>query len=284
MSSFPQVLIWVEKTSGSVPRERGASMVVTGQKTLGSIGGGHLEFQAIYKARQWLADRSPGASFADCQSLEGGVVSEQTDICLDPQDDPPNHKRIWQQRFALGPSLGQCCGGVVWLCYEWIEEEASANQRRASLQGPLQPIALFGAGHVGSAIARALEPLAFQLTWFDSRDDYPAEPVDTPQAEVPGLKPESFILIMSYSHAEDLEIVLECLLRRQKEPGCFPFIGLIGSQTKWARFQSRLLQRGVTQAELKAVTCPIGLPGIKGKEPAVIAASVVAQLLSLRSL
>ena len=168
MSSFPQVLIWVEKTSGSVPRERGASMVVTGQQTLGSVGGGHLEFQAIHKARQWLADRSPGASFADCQSFEGGVVSEQTDICLDPQDDPPNHKRIWQQRFALGPSLGQCCGGVVWLCYEWIEEEATANQRRASLQGPLQPIALFGAGHVGSAIARALEPLAFQLTWFDS--------------------------------------------------------------------------------------------------------------------
>lgn len=283
MSPFPQVLIWVEKTSGSVPREQGASMVVTGQQTLGSIGGGHLEFQAIRKARQWLLDRRTGAFFAGRHLRTGEAVSEQTDVCLDPQDDPPNHNRAWQQRFALGPSLGQCCGGVVWLRYEWIEDEASANQRRAALQGPLQPIVLFGAGHVGAAIARALEPLAFELTWFDSRDDYPAEPVETPQAEVRGLNPESLILIMSHSHVEDLDILSECLLRRQKEPACFPFIGLIGSQTKWARFQSRLLQRGVTQAELQAVTCPIGLPNIKGKEPAVIAASVIAQLLCLRS-
>jgi xanthine dehydrogenase accessory factor len=90
------------------------------------------------------------------------------------------------------------------------------------------------------------------------------------------------VLIMSFSHAEDLDIVAACL-QRQRQRADLPFVGLIGSRSKWARFRHRLAERGFTEAELAHVTCPIGLPGIRGKEPAVIAASVVAQLLLLHA-
>jgi xanthine dehydrogenase accessory factor len=86
------------------------------------------------------------------------------------------------------------------------------------------------------------------------------------------------VLIMSFSHAEDLDIVAACLLR-QRERGDLPFVGLIGSRTKWATFRHRLEARGFSAAELAHITCPIGLPGIQGKAPEVIAASVAAQLL-----
>ena len=91
----------------------------------------------------------------------------------------------------------------------------------------------------------------------------------------------SLLLIMSFTHAEDLEVVRAALVRRRSDPECFPFIGLIGSKTKWAKFRHRLSERGFSETELAAVTCPIGISGITGKEPAVIAASVAAQLLML---
>jgi xanthine dehydrogenase accessory factor len=150
-----------------------------------------------------------------------------------------------------------------------------------------RPLALFGGGHVGHALVRALLPLPFQTRWVDSREtvfptDLPAHVVvdasDPVEAAVADLAPGSFVLIMSFSHAEDLEVLRKCL-ERQAQRGDLPFIGLIGSRTKWAVFQRRLLARGLPQALLDQVTCPIGLPGIEGKQPAVIAASVVAQLL-----
>ena len=94
------------------------------------------------------------------------------------------------------------------------------------------------------------------------------------------LAPASRVLIMSFSHAEDLDIVAACL-QRQREHGDLPYIGLIGSKTKWATFRHRLEDRGFTESELAHVTCPIGVPGIKGKEPEVIAVSVAAQFLQL---
>ena len=97
-------------------------------------------------------------------------------------------------------------------------------------------------------------------------------------AAVPSLAPGSFVVIMSFSHAEDLDVVAACL-QRQRQQGDLPFIGLIGSRTKWATFRHRLEARGFSQAELDHVTCPIGVPGIGGKQPQVIAVSVAAQLL-----
>jgi xanthine dehydrogenase accessory factor len=148
-------------------------------------------------------------------------------------------------------------------------------------------VALFGGGHVGHALARVLAPLPFALHWIDSRDEvFPAqvdadtlcEHSDPVQAAVPELAPQSMVLIMSFSHAEDLDIVAACLAR-QRERADLPFIGLIGSRTKWATFSHRLQARGFSDQELAQVTCPIGVSGITGKEPEVIAVAVAAQLL-----
>ena len=158
---------------------------------------------------------------------------------------------------------------------------------RARLAAARVPAALFGGGHVGRALVEVLGRLPFELLWVDSRDDiFPAqlpdnvrcEHSDPVQAAVRDLAPGSRVLIMSFSHAEDLDIVAACLTRR-RERGDLPFIGLIGSQTKWATFRRRLRERGYSEAECAQVTCPIGLPGITGKQPEVIAVSVAAQLL-----
>ncbi|MDP2261534.1 MAG: xanthine dehydrogenase accessory protein XdhC [Hydrogenophaga sp.] len=252
----PAVLVRVERTQGSAPRRAGAWMAVFADGAVGTIGGGHLEWEAQRQAGECLS-RRPQAS--------GGA---------------------WRQRTVLGPQLGQCCGGALELQYEPVTA-ADVDRLRAELAPRLVPVALFGCGHVGHAIVRALAPLPFDVHWIDSRDnvfagDTPAhvhaehsEPV---QAAVRDLAPGAHVLIMSFSHAEDLDIVAACLQRR-RDRGDLTFLGLIGSRTKWATFRRRLVQRGFTDDELDAVTCPIGLPGITGKEPAVIAASVVAQLL-----
>ena len=247
------VLVRVDASEGSVPREAGAWMAVFQDALVGSVGGGHLEYDAIAKAHELL--NSPPA--------------------------PP-----MTMRFALGPSLGQCCGGVVHLRFERVAAHDAARLRQRLQQG-LSPVALFGAGHVGHALVKVLSCLPFTLTWIDSRDNvFPAnapgqvtcehsEPIE---GAVRGLAPQSQVLIMSFSHAEDLEVLAMCLLR-QRLKGDLPYIGLIGSKTKWATFRHRLEARGFTPDELAHVTSPIGVPGIAGKEPEVIAVAVAAQLL-----
>ena len=258
LAAEPACLVSVQSTQGSAPREAGTWMAVFAGRTIGTIGGGHLELQAIAEARRRL----------------GGA------------DGPP------QVRYPLGPALGQCCGGVVVLAFERLARgsQADAAGLRARLAAPQCPVALFGGGHVGHALAHALAPLPFALTWIDSRDGIFPDPApagvvcehsDPVQHAVPGLLPGTRVLIMSFSHAEDLDIVAACL-RRQRERGDLPFIGLIGSRTKWATFGHRLRERGFAPHELAQVTCPIGVPGITGKEPAVIAVAVAAQLLQTR--
>ncbi len=228
-------------------------MLVFAHGSAGTIGGGHLEYVAMARARQILAS---------------GQCPQQS------------------ERHVLGPSLGQCCGGVVELGYALVSP-ADVERLSTQLDEGRTPVALFGGGHVGRALVQALAPLPFVVHWIDSRDE--VFPVDVPaqvlcehsnpvQAAVHDLAPHSRVLIMSFSHAEDLDIVVACL-KRLRERNDLPFVGLIGSKTKWASFSHRLLERGFTQAELDRITCPIGLPGITGKEPEVIAASVAAQLL-----
>jgi xanthine dehydrogenase accessory factor len=258
----PAVLVRVAGVQGSGPRELGAWMALSAGEQIGSIGGGRLEFDASAEARALLAANGPEL---------GGVL----------------------RRYALGPSLGQCCGGVVQLRFERLGPADIAGLR-ARLLAPeaRQPVALFGGGHVGRAIVKLLIDLPFELQWLDSRDEvFPpelaaqvhlAEHSQPVQAAVPGLAPGSRVLIMSFSHAEDLDIVAACLAR-QRERGDLPFIGLIGSASKWASFRQRLMARGFSEAELAQVRCPIGLPGISGKQPEVIAVAVVAQLLLQQS-
>jgi xanthine dehydrogenase accessory factor len=192
-------------------------------------------------------------------------------------------------RMALGPSLGQCCGGVVHLSLQRVSA-ASLPALRLRLDAQRMPVALFGGGHVGHALAELLARLPVALHWIDSREGiFPAalpahvlcehsEPV---QGAVASLAPGSRVLIMSFSHAEDLDVLALCLTR-QRQRGDLPYIGLIGSKTKWATFRHRLEARGFSAEELAHVTCPIGVPGIEGKEPEVIAVAVAAQLLQAR--
>jgi xanthine dehydrogenase accessory factor len=246
------VLVTVDETRGSVPREAGAWMLVFAQDVINTIGGGHLEFDAIAQARRRLA----------------GEAGEPV------------------LQFALGPSLGQCCGGVVRLRFERVgATDAAALEKR--LAPRRTPVGLFGGGHVGKALVDVLTPLPFDVTWIDSRDEiFPGhlphnvrcEHSDPVHAAVADLAPGSRVLVMSFSHAEDLDVVAACL-KRQRERGDLPYIGLIGSKTKWATFRHRLEERGFSAEELAHVTCPIGLPGITRKEPQVIAVSVAAQLL-----
>ena len=154
-------------------------------------------------------------------------------------------------------------------------------------QPPALHVALFGAGHVGRALVNAFSHLPLQCTWLDSREDefLPTLPgntvalcTDTHEFDIPHFPPGTVYLVLTHSHTLDFEIVKKVLDR-----GDSLFLGLIGSGTKNARFKSRLRQRGYTDKQLLGLTCPIGVPGIEGKEPEVIAASVAAQVLSLRN-
>lgn len=254
LAQEPAVLVTVAQVQGSGPREPGAWMAVFASGQVGTIGGGNLEWQVAAHARSALA---------------GAPLQVQ-------------------QRHALGPALGQCCGGVVHVALRPVTVH-DAVALGIELAPPRPPVALFGGGHVGQALMRALSPLPVALTWIDSRDgifpdEVPAwvrcEHSDPVQAAVRDLAPGSAVLIMSFSHAEDLDVLVECLLR-QRHQADLRWIGLIGSRTKWASFQHRLAARGFEPAEWAQVACPVGLPGIVGKQPAVVAASVTAQLLQV---
>ena len=256
LSTGDGVLVQVSATQGSAPREAGAWMAVWPDALTGTIGGGQLEHQATAAARAMLAEQ-PGA----------------------PAQDEV-------RRYPLGPSLGQCCGGVVFLRYRRIGVAEGPALRR-EWGAALAPVAVFGGGHVGLAIVRLLASLPYAVHWIDSRDGVfpPALPAqvrtehsEPVQAAVADLPPGARVLIMSFSHAEDLDIVIACL-QRLRAKGDLPYVGLIGSKTKWAVFRHRLAARGFGDEELARITCPIGVPGITGKEPEVIAVAVAAQLL-----
>jgi len=255
------ILVSVTATRGSVPREAGTWMAVFPASLVGTIGGGRLELDAIGHARGLL-------------------------IALKSPHVAPTERVL----YRLGPSLGQCCGGEVELQYEYVSA-ADASSLRKRLAPHYQPLALFGGGHVGRALVHVLSTLPLQIRWIDSRDEiFPTTLAETVQCEhsdpvqsaVPHLASGSRVLVMSFSHAEDLDIVAACLTR-QRARGDLPYIGLIGSKTKWASFRSRLIARGFSEAELAHVTCPIGIAGIADKRPEAIAVAVAAQLLLLQN-
>lgn len=251
------VLVEVAAARGSVPRGAGTRMLVAADATAGTIGGGHLELKAITLARSLLS-----------------------------RGDLARH----DQQFALGPSLGQCCGGAVTLAFAPLDADALAGWPETA---PLFQLQLHGAGHVGRAIATVLATLDCEVDWYDQRDDgfadatmlgspWPAHirriAIDTVEAEVRHAPPGAFYLVLTHEHALDLRIVDVILAR-----GDFAFCGLIGSKTKRAQFARRLAERGHVATLIDRIACPIGIAGIAGKEPEVIAASVVAQLLLVRS-
>ncbi len=289
----PTVLVTVAIAEGSCPRETGAKMLVTIDAQYDTIGGGHLEMRACEIAR----------------------------IMLTNAEAP--RRRL--ERFALGPSLGQCCGGVVHLAFERIDDELQADidclhqrsrQRQESwrlvpvddagsavlldrdgnclgratlgalsavdfdapchvirdqaggrwLVDPCLPfrqhLVLFGAGHVGTAIVRALAELPCSITWVDEREEMfpqvlPAnvlvEATDMPEFFADNAPAGSSFLVLTHSHALDQRLS-EHILRRSSGD----WFGLIGSKTKLKQFERRLAERGIPEQRLRDMVCPNG--------------------------
>jgi len=252
----PAAVVEVVQALGSVPRGVGTRMVVAAGDVAGTIGGGHLEWKAIDEARSLLrAGAAPRAV-----------------------------------HYPLGPALGQCCGGAVTLRFAALD---GAELAAWADEPPLFHLQLHGAGHVGRAIARLLAAVACRVDWIDERDDeFPREllpgaawpahirriAVDAVEGEVRFAPAGAFYLVLTHSHDLDLRIS-EAILER----GDFGWFGLIGSATKRARFVHRFEQRGVATEAIARMTCPIGVAGIPGKQPEVIALAVAAQLLQAAS-
>jgi xanthine dehydrogenase accessory factor len=178
------------------------------------------------------------------------------------------------ETIPLGAALGQCCGGKVTLLFE-----------------PFLPVdvtvALFGAGHVGKALVGVLAGAPVRVLWIDARQEqFPAEIppnvtkilADLPEDEVKDVPAGAHVLVMTHSHDLDL-MICERFLKR----GDCPYVGVIGSATKRRNFEGRLARKGFTEAQIKSLHCPIGLPGLEGKHPREIAIAVAAELLMLRA-
>jgi xanthine dehydrogenase accessory factor len=245
----PGVLVTVVEVRGHAPREAGAKMVVSRDRTWGSVGGGNLEAAAIARARELIES--------------GSAEPEIRETQLNP------HARHEHGR--------QCCGGVVRLLLEPLE---------------VRPVvALFGIGHVGYELARILSRLPIQLLLVDSRaeqlDRVRLADVIDGSADVSihrtllgeqvleQLPRGAHVVIMTHDHAEDFALCDAAL----RLPQLLGSIGLIGSSVKWTRFQAQLAAAGHSPEIIARITCPIGQPGITGKDPAVIAVAVAAALL-----
>ena len=313
------ILVTIIGATGSTPRETGAAMLVTNDATVGTIGGGALEYDAIEKARNFINE-------------EGEWLRAQKD-------------------YPLGPGLGQCCGGHVQVFFEkfsaekygalisgfkngywlvrpsksgaapiFLDENKEAVFEKPSLTPSLMGaidgfiendksvekiicketkiewlisslrqktlcLYLYGAGHVGREIVRIMSAMPAKIVWIDTAlERFPGSiatnahrlVVPEPSKVIETAPPDACHLIMTYSHALDLDIVHNILRR-----GRFNYLGLIGSKTKRTKFEKRLLELGIMPDDIQKMQCPIGLGTIAGKNPSLVALSVVAQLMSL---
>lgn len=278
----------VAATAGSVPREAGASMLVWADGQSGTIGGGALEYQAAERARGALStgdrfDKVPlGPGLGQCC---GGAVQLVTEVW-----DAARLDALEGEVYAR-PLPGST--GDMPLKLKARLKAARAGQQPVApqlVQGwfvePILPVAsplwIWGAGHVGRAIVATLAPLPdLQITWVDSTperfpDDIPEGVTALPAPDMPAalrLAPaQARHLILTYSHEIDLALCHAALSHG------FRSCGLIGSETKWARFRARLRQLGHHDAQISRIACPIGDPTL-GKHPQAIAVGVAASLL-----
>jgi xanthine dehydrogenase accessory protein XdhC len=247
----PAILVTVARAQGSTPREEGATMLVTQRASHGTIGGGQLEFHAIDVAR-------------------GMMFAQDRERRLD---------------LPLGPHLGQCCGGRVELMLSRADAHAlgrlAEEEMRIEMAKP--HVLLFGAGHVGLALARALALLPLRVTLIDDREaDAPALPagvsferVDDPEPLVESAPAGSAFLILTHSHSLDYRLAAAALSR--SDAG---YVGMIGSATKRSRFERWFLQRGGRPEALRRFVCPIGGKATLDKRPEVIAALTTAEILA----
>lgn len=303
--NMPSILVTVAIAQGSVPREAGAHMVVSSDALFDTIGGGHLELKAIAIARAMLDDGSArhferfplGPALGQCCGGVAHLLFERTDTLQQAVLRARRRADTFRVVAIDGAASALCdAGGRVLAGDRAPAFNASAGthvMRDAAGQrwfvdailAPRAHLVLFGAGHVGAAIVRLLADLPCRVTWVDEREDmFPdsvppnvhIEATDLPDAIVDDAPAGASFLVMTHSHALDGRLC-EAILAR----GDVGWFGLIGSSTKRRQFEHRLRTRGFDPDRIDAMVCPIGVPGIQGKQPAVIAVAVVAQLLGV---
>ena len=237
-------------TEGSTPRETGVYMLVSKEDIFGTIGGGHLEFLVINRAKELLKNKI---------------------------------KKSETLNIPLGPGIGQCCGGYV-----QIQLTYYVNGEK-SLENPIENnnLFIFGAGHVGQALSTKSLNLNFNVHLIDSRKTFLSmseyEDIDYIFAKQPwklikNLSPNSYYIILTHSHDYDFKIINEILMYKS-----FKFIGLIGSKTKKNRFSSMLKNIGHQKNIIDLIECPIGLKINHTKEPNEIAISILAKLIDYKN-
>lgn len=238
------------RVRGSSPRERGAFMLVAADAMLGTIGGGQLEYMAIDHARALL---------------RRGVEAAQMDV-------------------PLGPEIGQCCGGRVEIALTWMDRElrSEALQVAEMARDELPQVFILGAGHVGRALAELFQHLPVSAVLIDQRAEELAlssAAVETrhtalPEADIRNAQPGSAFIVLTHDHALDFLLTSEALARRDAA-----YVGMIGSATKRASFTS-YCRRHCDGVPVDALICPIGASGSRDKRPSVIAATVVAEVIT----
>ena len=295
-------MVSVVGARGSTPRELGARMLVWPDRFAGTIGGGSLERQGLDQARRLLAqggrrhalqDYPLGPLLGQCCGGHVRLLVEQVDA----------ESRSWLETaerachagapFRLEAELHDdgLVRAVVAAAAPLVDADDARTPipqvRRLSetIRPDLPRLVIFGAGHVGQAVARAFAPLPFHLDWLASREDLRPEADGTRAAILSETELEAAIaaapagaLFAIFTHSHDLDYRLSRAVLARDD---FSYLGLIGSATKRVRFERRLRADGIGDQALARLTCPIGIPGLKSKAPAVIAVALAAQLLQL---
>ncbi len=294
----PCSLVTLVEAQGSTPREAGTKMLVHAGGIADSIGGGHLELKATEQARAMIAEPTPpaiadfplGPSLGQCCGGHVRLMIERLDASSLPW------LRVWRDARRDDVLVTVLTDGAKRIESAPLTESDEPIRLVTGTDGrpcyvaermmsDVQDLYLFGAGHVGRALVHVLADLPYRIRWFDERAEmFPAslpgnvtiEASADPRHDVAEAPPGALFLVMTHSHALDFDICDQVLRR-----GDFAFLGLIGSATKRATFERRLKLRDHTEASIRRLVSPIGLPAITGKAPAAVAISVAGQLLTL---
>nr|WP_294813285.1 xanthine dehydrogenase accessory protein XdhC [uncultured Sphingomonas sp.] len=293
----PVALVTILSTEGSSPRGAGTRMAVTAHEAAGTIGGGALELRATEQARAILA-QPPGTWRVQdwpLGPLLGQCCGGQVRLLVEHVAALETGAWDWTEHVARGEPVAACFDGEAAPIRRVPVEDAAGIAPPLPPRSPkpgagmhflepdegraYRPLLMFGAGHVGIAIAERLPRLPLRLSWFDTRADRGLPGVSVQEEDAllacaGEAGPDAAVLILTHDHGLDYRLASAALRSRAR------FVGLIGSATKRARFLSRFAADGVDAARL---TCPIGIPELADKHPDVIAIAVIAQLLMLDS-
>jgi xanthine dehydrogenase accessory factor len=297
----PLAMATVVGARGSTPREVGARMLVWPDRFTGTIGGGALEHLALDQARKLIAqnlrrhalqDYPLGPLLNQCCGGHVRLLVERLDAdSLDWLEAAARACRVGTPFHLRAEFAGAALLRSVLLAAGDVPSDgprtplAEVRNLAETITPKLPRLVIFGAGHIGQAVARAFAPLPFHLDWLASREDLRPEAGGTQatilsedelQTCVEAAPPGALFAIFTHSHDLDYRLTRAALSK-----GDFGYLGLIGSRTKRVRFERRLRDDGATDADLARLTCPIGISSLKSKEPAVIAVALAAELLQL---